>query len=1005
MTNDQNPDNLAPLQPSLDTTAPAVPAGVFDDLFDHAAVFDVSASPVLIVHARQAYWVQGDTAEAIDPSTIRGRLTTEIPLVLHAPSLAKRLDLPVVRAADLLELYAFVRPASFVSPTYSGFAQALGLKAPQALTADQQKDTLQGVATFMRLAAQQLLAEAAATPDAQMIPAAWMMARAKWPWAAAVMTTLGERAAQFSGDAFRTMRVWDQIDPWEDEGTTPKAGTDPVMEDEARTQLDRLLTARAQAPQQSNTAERRTQQADYAAGTSAAFRPRDEEGQPNLVLAEAGTGVGKTLGYLAPATVWAAKNNAPVWISTYTRNLQRQIDQELDRMFEDRAQKSHHVVVRKGRENYLCLLNYQEAVLASGKNDRDTQGMVLMARWLHRTYAGDLEGGDLPGWLVELFGPRYTTDLSDHRGECLYTACAHYNKCFIEKNVRAAKNAKIVVANHALVMTQADGADESLLPTHYVFDEGHHLFDAADAAFAAAFTGMEGAELRRWLLGPEDKTKARGRGLAIRLEDILALSPELPEQLAEIEVKACALPGPGWYQRLAQSAPEGPGEYFLSFVGEQVYARNNRKVEAFSIECAPRPPVPGMIAAAKDLARALDDLVKPIRVMKKTLLALLEALEPGPEIPGLDALPDENTSAEPDPEVATNPDAFGQNNRQVSTQQRDYLGQDNRRRIDSLIRSIERRAEDTLMAWIAMLRDLEMDPPAAFVDYFRVERVDGRDRDLGYFRHFIDPTDPLIKTMSGHSHGILVTSATLTSGQAEKEDGPIVDPWGTAESRTGARHLAKPALRVKVSSPYDYGQNSQILIVGDVPKDRPQAVASAYKRLFLAANGGSVGLFTAVSRLVAVQRAIVEDVELAGLRLLAQHVDPIATGTLIDIFRDEVDSCLLGTDAVRDGVDVPGRSLRQIVFDRVPWPRPDIVHKARREAFGGREYDEMVVRLKLKQGFGRLIRRFDDRGVFVLLDGSMPSRLEDAFPAEAPIWRCGIDEAVDRVEGLVGIKP
>ena len=165
----------------------------------------------------------------------------------------------------------------------------------------------------------------------------------------------------------------------------------------------------------------------------------DEEGQPNLVLAEAGTGVGKTLGYLAPATVWAAKNNAPVWISTYTRNLQRQIDQELDRMFEDRAQKSHHVVVRKGRENYLCLLNYQEAVLASGKNDRDTQGMVLMARWLHRTYAGDLEGGDLPGWLVELFGPRYTTDLSDHRGECLYTACAHYNKCFIEKNVRAAK--------------------------------------------------------------------------------------------------------------------------------------------------------------------------------------------------------------------------------------------------------------------------------------------------------------------------------------------------------------------------------------------------------------------------------------------------------------------------------------------------------------------------------------------------------------------------------------
>ena len=189
MTNDQNPDKLAPIQPSLETSAPAIPAGVFDDLFDHTAVFDVSASPVLIVHARQAYWVQGDIAEAIDPSTIRGRLTTEIPLVLHAPSQAKRLDLPVVRAADLLELYAFVRPASFVSPTTAVLHRPLGSKRP-SLTADQQKDTLQGVATFMRLAAQQLLAEAAATPDAQMIPAAWMMARAKWPWAAAVMTTL-----------------------------------------------------------------------------------------------------------------------------------------------------------------------------------------------------------------------------------------------------------------------------------------------------------------------------------------------------------------------------------------------------------------------------------------------------------------------------------------------------------------------------------------------------------------------------------------------------------------------------------------------------------------------------------------------------------------------------------------------------------------------------------------------------------------------------------------------
>ena len=83
---------------------------------------------------------------------------------------------------------------------------------------------------------------------------------------------------------------------------------------------------------------------------------------------------------------------------------------------------------------------------------------------------------------------------------------------------------------------------------------------------------------------------------------------------------------------------------------------------------------------------------------------------------------------------------------------------------------------------------------------------------------------------------------------------------------------------------------------------------------------------------------------------------------------------------VMEAEDVPGRALRLIVFDRVPWARPDIRHRARREIFGGRAYDDMLTRLKLKQAYGRLIRRRDDKGVFVVLDPAMPSRLTGAFP-------------------------
>ena len=139
----------------------------------------------------------------------------------------------------------------------------------------------------------------------------------------------------------------------------------------------------------------------------------------------------------------------------------------------------------------------------------------------------------------------------------------------------------------------------------------------------------------------------------------------------------------------------------------------------------------------------------------------------------------------------------------------------------------------------------------------------------------------------------------------------------------------------------------------------------------------------------------------AGLRLYAQHVDAMDIGTLIDIFRAEENACLLGTDAVRDGVDVPGRSLRLIVFDRVPWPRPDIVHRARREAFGGRAYDEMLTRLRLKQAYGRLIRHADDRGVFVMLDRQLPSRLLGAFPPGVRVSRVGLSDAVAQTRALL----
>jgi ATP-dependent DNA helicase DinG len=150
-----------------------------------------------------------------------------------------------------------------------------------------------------------------------------------------------------------------------------------------------------------------------------------------------------------------------------------------------------------------------------------------------------------------------------------------------------------------------------------------------------------------------------------------------------------------------------------------------------------------------------------------------------------------------------------------------------------------------------------------------------------------------------------------------------------------------------------------------------------------------------------VHRRLIVPLAKAGLPLYAQHVDPIDTGTLVDMFRAERHSCLLGTDAVRDGVDVPGDSLRLIVLDRVPWNQPTILERARREQFGGGAWQDMGVRLRLRQAFGRLIRRGDDRGVFVVLDSRLASRFCTAFPSGMPISRMGLVEAIDATASFV----
>ncbi len=918
------------------------------------------------------------------------------PLVIHAPALARRLDLPPPGQPapwlDLLELFAFVHPATPVAPTPRGLALALGMQAEDIGGAE--ADLLP---RLLSLLLTNLARQNQGTTAEHLAALTVRLGQAGWIWSGTVAETLGlhdkltpqgklpETTLQ-PGDA---LRIWRFLPKWEETPLPPPPTSHPISPVEAREQLTKML---------GEDAEIRAGQADFASVATGAFEPRNVRGDPAIVLAEAGTGTGKTLGYIAPASLWAERNKGAVWVSTYTRHLQRQIEQETRRLYPDQATHRQRVVLRKGRENYLCLLNMEEAVnTAASRPAGITIALIMLARWGLATADGDLFGGDLPGWFGDLFGQGNLIGVADRRGECIHGACAHYQHCFVEHSIRRAREADLVIANHALVMAQAayaqagmsddaDETDDPSAPSRYVFDEGHHLADAADSAFSAELSGLEAAELRRWLLGAEGR-RSRARGLKRRLDDLVVGHPKLETPLEAALMAATALPAPGWSSRLGQEqadeppppeppediglfpvepeAPqpvlENPTEVFLRLLRQQALARTQEggKQHVYAaLECDLHPLVPDLAEAGHLLARALTRLVEPLRTLVERLHARLE-------------------------------------------EDAETLDSTIRGRIEAMTRALRRRAISRLDAWIAMLSALdtppEPDTTPSHVHFIRVERREKQrmgEQDVGLYRHWLDPTIPFAGIMAIPAQGMLITSATLRDQQTNEPDSDNAEQaWEAAEARTGANHFPSPPLRASLASPFDYARQTRAYIVTDIDNSSIVDLAAAFRTLFLASGGGGLGLFTAISRLRGVYDRIAPTLEENGLPLYAQHVDAMDNNTLVDIFRTEEHACLLGTDAMRDGVDVPGNALRLVAFERVPWPRPDILHRERRIHLSGgdpKSFDERIARLRLRQAFGRLIRRQSDRGVFVLLDRRTPTRLLSAFPEGVEVRRLGL---------------
>ncbi|HOQ10353.1 MAG TPA: helicase C-terminal domain-containing protein [Syntrophomonadaceae bacterium] len=231
-----------------------------------------------------------------------------------------------------------------------------------------------------------------------------------------------------------------------------------------------------------------------------------------FLVAEAGTGVGKTLAYLVPAICWAVLEGERVVIATRTRALQQQIMEKDIPAVQQMLPFNFEAAELKGRENYLCWNKYQSILGGRRSLEPDEVRFVeTILTWAERTRTGDRMELQLPGHMM-----KHWPLLAADRYSCRKDICKYQDKCFRLKALRRCQKAHLVVTNHSLLLSDIS-VERRLLPEYgcLIIDEAHS-FDRE--AFDKLSCGLNRWQVQRWFLGlyHRDITYERGYLQALR---------------------------------------------------------------------------------------------------------------------------------------------------------------------------------------------------------------------------------------------------------------------------------------------------------------------------------------------------------------------------------------------------------------------------------------------------------------------------------------------------------
>ena len=632
-------------------------------------------------------------------------------------------------------------------------------------------------------------------------------------------------------------------------------------------------------------------------------------------LLEAGTGVGKSLAYLVPALRWAAANGDRTVVSTNTINLQEQlVGKDLPFLAAALTDQPVRFALLKGWRNYLCLYRLDTARGAAGPlfDGVTTDELESIAAWAERTTDGSL--ADLP----TPPRPELWDEVAAEPDLCHRMQCPHFADCFLFRARREAAQADVVVVNHHLLMSdvavrraQQNWQEAAVLPayTRLVIDEGHHLEDAAAAHLGVTVT-------RRGLQRLFGRLDRRGKGLLAALVSRLSESRNLLTAASLELVQERVVPSAAAARRNSDLVFDLLERFVADAGGGQI-----RLTSAFETHRVWQG----------GLSVALDDLLREIELLNDALRIIRERHE---------------GEGARDPMV---PPLFNE------------------------LRGVGRRlqtAADGLRAALAPAADAT--PTVRWVEIRASPgaRAQVTDRNVAVSAVPLDLAPVLREDLFERVTTAIVTSATLTDAADEG--------FAFLSRRLGVNALDPAPAMAVFPSPFDYARQSVLAVPTDVPAPNVnatghfEALLEIVRAVAEAADGGMFVLCTS-HRDVRDAARVLRDDGRCRWPLLVHGED--SRDALLRRFRESGRGLLLGTASFWEGVDVPGDALRALVIAKIPFRVPaEPVTAAHCEAItarGGDAFTEYMLphaSLRLKQGFGRLIRSATDRGVVVIAD-------------------------------------